>query len=172
MSKSLDNTIGITEPPREMFGKLMSISDELMWRYIDLLSFESQSRIKTWKAEVAGGRNPRDVKVGFAKEILERFHDKAAADAAEREFEQRFRHGALPDEIPEVKVVVAGAATFAQLLKLAGLVESTSEANRLIEQGGVKVDGDPLSDRALKVERGKSYLVQVGKRRFARVRVA
>ena len=172
MSKSLGNTIGITEPPQEMFGKLMSISDPLMWRYIDLLSFESAETTRKWRHEVETGRNPREVKVRFAKEIVARFHGTKAADAAAAEFEQRFRHGVLPESMPEVKVVIAGAATMAQVLKLAGLVESTSEANRLIEQGGVKVDGERLSDRALKAQRGKSYVIQVGKRKFARVRVA
>jgi len=172
MSKSLGNYVGISEPPQEIFGKLMSISDALMWRYIDLLSFESAATVGKWKREVEAGGNPRDVKARFAKEIVARFHGKKAADAAEAEFEQRFRHGVLPDSMPEVKVVIAGAVTMAQVLKLAGLVESTSEANRLIEQGGVKVDGERLSDRALKAERGKSYVIQVGKRKFARVHVA
>ena len=172
MSKSLGNYIGIAEPPQEMFGKLMSISDPLMWRYIDLLSFESAATIRKWRQEVETGRNPREVKVRFAKEIVARFHGTKAADAAAAEFEQRFRHGVLPDDMPEVKVAIAGAVTMAQVLKLAGLVESTSEANRLIEQGGVKVDGERLSDRALRAERGKSYVIQVGKRKFARVRVA
>jgi tyrosyl-tRNA synthetase len=155
-----------------MFGKLMSISDPLMWRYIDLLSFEPAETIRKWRHEVEAGGNPRDVKARFAKEIVARFHGKKAADAVEAEFEQRFRHGVLPDSMPEVKVVIAGAVTMAQVLKLAGLVESTSEANRLIEQGGVKVDGERLSDRALKAERGKSYVIQVGKRKVARVHVA
>jgi len=172
MSKSLGNYIGITEPPQEMFGKLMSISDPLMWRYIDLLSFESAETTRKWQHEVETGRNPREVKVRFAKEIVARFHGTKTADAAAAEFEQRFRHGVLPESMPEVKVVIAGSATMAQVLKLAGLVESTSEANRLIEQGGVKVDGERLSDRALKAQRGKSYVIQVGKRKFARVHVA
>ena len=169
MSKSLGNYVGIAEPPREMFGKLMSISDELMWRYINLLSFESSATIGRWEDEVARGRNPRDIKVLFAKEIVARFHDSKAADDAEAEFEQRFRHGVLPEDMPEVRLEPGGETSFAQLLKLAGLVESTSEANRLIEQGGVKVDGGRLSDRTLKAERGKTYVIQVGKRKFARV---
>src|SRR5712664_2272420 len=172
MSKSLGNYIGIAEPPREMFGKLMSISDPLMWRYIDLLSFEPVETIGKWRHEVEAGRNPREVKVRFAKEIVARFHGTKAADAAAAEFEQRFRHGVLPHDMPEVKVVIASAVTMAQVLKLAGLVESTSEANRLIEQGGVKVDGERLSDRALRAERGRSYVIQVGKRKVARVQVA
>jgi tyrosyl-tRNA synthetase len=172
MSKSLGNYVGIAEPPQEIFGKLMSISDELMWRYIDLLSFESSQTTQKWRAEVAAGRNPREIKALFAKEIVARFHSPEAARQAEADFERRFRHGELPQTLPEVKVTLNGAATFAQLLKLAGLVESTSEANRLIEQGGVKVDGNPLSDRSLKVERGRSYVIQVGKRKYARVTVA
>jgi len=166
MSKSLGNYVGIAEPPREMFGKLMSISDELMWRYITLLSFESEQEIGKWRKD-----KPRDVKARFAKEIVARFHDRSAADAAEAEFEQRFRHGVLPDDMPVVKLELGGETSFAQLLKLAGLVESTSEANRLIEQGGVRIDGERLSDRALKAERGRTYVIQVGKRKFARVSV-
>ncbi|OGA42304.1 MAG: tyrosine--tRNA ligase [Betaproteobacteria bacterium RIFCSPLOWO2_12_FULL_68_19] len=166
MSKSLGNYVGITEAPREMFGKLMSISDQLMWRYIALLSFASEQEIRSWKKD-----KPRDVKARFAKEIVARFHDRSAAEEAEAEFEQRFRHGVLPQDMPEVKVTLAGDWTFAQLLKLAGLVESTSEANRLIEQGGVKVDGERLSDRSLKAARGRTYVIQVGKRKFARVSV-
>ncbi len=166
MSKSLGNYVGISEPPREMFGKLMSISDELMWRYIALLSFEPEQEIEKWKRE-----KPRDVKARFAKEIVARFHDRKAADEAEAEFEQRFRHGVLPEDMPEARISLDGETSFAQLLKLAGLVESTSEANRMIEQGGVKVDGERLSDRSLKVQRGRSYVIQVGKRKFARVSV-
>jgi tyrosyl-tRNA synthetase len=169
MSKSLGNYVGITEPPAEMFGKLMSISDPLMWRYIDLLSFESSASLERWKAEVAGGRNPRDIKVRFAKEVVARFHSVRAADQAEAQFESRFRRGELPQDIPEVKVAAGG--TFAQILKLAGLVESTSEANRMIEQGGVKIDGERLADRAAKADAGRSYVLQVGKRKFARIKV-
>ncbi len=171
MSKSLGNYVGITEPAREMFGKLMSISDELMWRYIELLSFEAAGTVSKWREEVKAGGNPRDIKVRFAKEIVARFHHAAAAADAERDFEQRFRHGALPSDMPEV-TLAAGAVSFAQLLKLAGLVESTSEANRLIEQGGVKVDGERLSDRSMKAEPGKSYVLQAGKRKFARVKLS
>jgi tyrosyl-tRNA synthetase len=169
MSKSLGNYVGIAEPPAEMFGKLMSISDELMWRYVELLSFESSQTIARWRREVTEGRNPRDVKVGFAKEIVARFHNARAAQKAEAEFESRFRRGELPADMAEVKVAAGG--TFAQILKLAGLVESTSEANRLIEQGGVKIDGERLADRSAKAEAGRSYVMQVGKRKFARVTV-
>src|SRR5437773_11978990 len=124
MSKSLGNYIGIAEAPQEMFGKLMSISDPLMWRYIDLLSFESADTVSRWKSEIQAGGNPRDVKARFAREIVTRFHGKKAAGAAEAEFEQRFRHGVLPGDMPEVKVSAIAATTFAQLLKLAGLVDS------------------------------------------------
>ena len=166
MSKSLGNYIGIAEPPQEIFGKLMRVSDELMWRYMDLLSFQDTRSIERRKQEVKNGTNPRDVKFDFAKEIVERFHGKAAAEKAAADFNARFREGALPEEIPEVTLPVAALP---QLLKQAGLVTSASEANRVIEQGGVKVDGEKVSDRALKLEKGKSFVVQVGKRKVARV---
>jgi tyrosyl-tRNA synthetase len=173
MSKSLGNYVGIAEPPQEMFGKLMSISDTLMWRYFELLSFRPISTIDGWKREMAEGANPRDVKVRLAKEIVARFHDQAAADAAEAEFEQRFRHGVLPHNMPEVTVQspVDGLA-ITQLLKMAQLTASTSEAARAIEQGGVKIDGERVTDRALRLLPGKTLTVQVGKRKFARVRIA
>jgi tyrosyl-tRNA synthetase len=169
MSKSLGNYVGINEPPGEIFGKLMSISDELMWRYVELLSFESLATLARWKREVQEGRNPRDLKASFAREIVARFHGAAAAREAEAQFESRFRRGELPPDMAEVKVAAGG--TFAQILKLAGLAESTSEANRLIEQGGVKIDGERLADRSAKAQAGRSYVVQVGKRKFARVTV-
>src|SRR5687767_10391762 len=150
MSKSLGNYVGITEPPQEMFGKLMSISDELMWRYIELLSFQPAQAVVAWKEGVENGRNPRDVKVEFAKEIVARFHDARAAQRAEEEFESRFRHGAAPEQMPEVTVQVRGSATIPQILKQAGLVPSVAEAQRLIEQGGVRLDGKPLSDKTRK----------------------
>ena len=171
MSKSLGNYIGITEPPQEMFGKLMSISDELMWRYIELLSFTSPEAIRRWKEETAGGANPRDVKVQFAKEIVERFHDAAAARRAEEEFESRFRHGAMPGEMPHIEVHVSAATTIAQALKQAGLAPSVSEAQRLIGQGGVRIDGETLSDKARRVSKGETFVAQVGKRRFARITI-
>jgi tyrosyl-tRNA synthetase len=170
MSKSLGNYVGIAEPPREIFGKLMSISDDLMWRYFELLSFRSLTEVASLKSEVAGGRNPKEAKVQLAREIVARFHDESAAAAAETDFEQRFRHGTLPKDMPALSVKVTEATTFAQLLKLAGLVESTSEANRVIEQGGVKVDGERLNDRSARVAPQRSYVIQVGKRRFARVK--
>ena len=167
MSKSKNNYVGITEAPAQMFGKLMSISDELMWLYYELLSLRSLAQIAQLREECAAGRNPRDAKVALAQEIVERFHSRAAADAALAEFEARFRHGALPENIPEV--VLRGAPMpIAQLLKQAQLAPSTTEANRNIEQGGVRIDGERVEDKALKVPAG-TYVVQVGKRRFARV---
>jgi tyrosyl-tRNA synthetase len=167
MSKSKNNYVGITEAPAQMFGKLMSISDELMWRYYELLSLRSLAQIAQLREECAAGRNPRDAKVALAQEIVERFHSRAAADAALAEFEARFRHGALPENIPEV--VLRGAPMpIAQLLKQAQLAPSTTEANRNIEQGGVRIDGERVEDKALKLPAG-TYVVQVGKRRFARV---
>jgi tyrosyl-tRNA synthetase len=153
-----------------MFGKLMSISDQLMWRYIELLSFAPLAAIGQWKNEVAGGRNPRDIKVAFAQEIVARFHDQRAAAAALADFESRFKQGEIPADIAEV-TVHAGAAgiAIANLLKEAGLTASTSEALRMIAQGGVKVDGDKISDKALKCPAGAQIVVQVGKRKFARV---
>jgi len=169
MSKSLNNYIGIHEPPNEMFGKLMSVSDELMWRYIELLSFESIATVEGWKKDVAGGRNPRDIKVVFAQEIVARFHDRAAAEKALADFEARFKQGALPEEMPEVTVPAGGIA---QVLKQAGLTASTSEALRMIDQGGVKVNGDKVSDKALTLPSGQQLVIQVGKRKFARVTLA
>jgi tyrosyl-tRNA synthetase len=173
MSKSLGNYVGIAEPPQEMFGKLMSISDTLMWRYFELLSFEPLTTIERWKKEVESGANPRDVKVRLAKEIVARFHGPSAAEAAEAEFDQRFRHGVLPDNMPEVTVQSpADGLPVTQLLKLAQLTASTSEAARAIEQGGVKIDGERVTDRGLRLQAGSTLTVQVGKRKFARVRVA
>jgi len=172
MSKSLDNYVGITEPPNEIFGKLMSISDELMWRYYDLLSFRPAEEIATLKRECADGRNPRDAKVAFAQEIVARFHSKAAADAALAEFDARFRGGAMPENMDEVVLQTNGAGLpIAQLAKQAGIVDSTSEALRLIAQRGMKVDGDVIADKALVVAAGRTVVVQAGKRRFARVTV-
>jgi len=167
MSKSKGNYVGISEPPGDMFGKLMSISDELMWRYFELLSFRSLDEIARLKAECASGRNPRDAKVMLGQEIVTRFHSASAAEQALADFEARFRAGAIPDDIAEVTLGGAPLA-IATLLKQAGLVSSTSEAIRNIEQGGVRVDGDKVDDRGLKLAAG-TYVVQVGKRRFARV---
>ena len=170
MSKSLGNYVGISEPPAEIFGKLMSVSDDLMWRYIELLSFEPMANVRVWRAEVKSGRNPREIKVLFAKEIVARFHGAPAAAHAEEEFESRFRHGQTPASMPEVKLhAPEGGLAVAQLLKQAGLVPSVSEARRVIEQGGVRLDGERLADKALKLARGKTVVAQVGKRKFARI---
>jgi tyrosyl-tRNA synthetase len=167
MSKSLGNYVGIAEAPGEIFGKLMSISDELMWRYIELLSFESLATVREWKRE-----HPRDVKARFAREIVARFHGAAAAERAQAEFESRFREGEMPDEMPEVTVQAPeGGILVAQLLKQAGLTPSTSEGQRMIEQGGVKFDGERVSDKALKVPAGRTVVAQVGKRKFSRITV-
>ncbi len=170
MSKSKGNYVGITDPPQEMFGKLMSISDDLMWRYFELLSFRPMAEIEALKRECAEGRNPRDAKVMLAKEIVARFHSQAAADAALTEFESRFKDGAMPDEIREVTLATAGVGLpIAQLAKQAGIVDSTSEALRLIAQRGLKVDGEVITDKALVIEAGTTVVVQAGKRKFARV---
>jgi tyrosyl-tRNA synthetase len=172
MSKSLGNYVGINEKPEDIFGKLMSISDELMWRYIELLSFESIETMNRWKEEVTAGRNPRDIKVAFAQEIVTRFHDNSAAARALSDFEARFRQGALPEDMPEVKVKGEdGDVPLVQALKQAQLTASTSEAIRMIEQGGVKLDGERISDRGLKLARGAVVVAQVGKRKFARITV-
>ena len=170
MSKSKGNYIGITDPPGEMFGKLMSVSDVLMWQYFELLSFRTQDEIAALKRECDGGRNPRDAKVLLGKEIVARFHSATAADAALAEFEARFRDHAQPENMPELTLATAGAGLpIAQLAKQAGLVESTSEALRLIAQRGMKVDGDVVADKALVLPAGKTFVVQAGKRKFARV---
>ncbi len=172
MSKSLGNYVGINEPPQEIFGKLMSISDELMWRYIQLLSFESLGTIEGWKRQVAEGANPRNIKVGFAQEIVARFHGKAAAEQALAEFEARFQRGALPDEMPEISLPgVGGVLLVPQLLKQAGLVASTSDAIRQIAGGGVKLDGERVADKGVAVPVGATVVAQVGKRKFARVTI-
>jgi len=172
MSKSLGNYVGIAEPPQEIFGKLMSISDELMWRYIDLLSFEPPREISSWKKQIREGGNPREVKVRFAKEIVARFHSAAAARQAEEDFEKRHRHGEMPEDMPEVAVAAPKEGLpLAQLLKAANLAPSASEASRAVEQGGVRIDGERVTDRALRLMPGRTLVIQVGKRRFARVRL-
>jgi tyrosyl-tRNA synthetase len=172
MSKSLDNYVGITESPSSMYGKLMSISDPLMWRYYELLSFRPESDIATLRRECDEGRNPRDAKVSLAHEIVARFHSPAAADAAQVEFDARFRQGALPDTMPEITLHASAAGMpIAQLAKQAGIVDSTSEALRLIAQRGLKVDGDVVADRTLVIAPGATVIVQAGKRKFARVTV-
>ena len=173
MSKSAGNYIGITENPSDMFGKLMSISDELMWRYIELLSFEPMGAVNTLREEVNQGRNPRDVKVGFAQEIVARFHSNRDAEAALLDFEARFRRGAMPDHMLE-KILHAekDGLPIAQLLKQAGLTASTTEALRLIEQGGIKLNGEKVSDKTIKLSPGQTAIVQVGKRKFAKVTIS
>ncbi|HMY05492.1 MAG TPA: tyrosine--tRNA ligase [Accumulibacter sp.] len=170
MSKSLGNYIGITDPPGEMFGKLMSVSDELMWRYYELLSFRSLASIGALKREVGDGRNPRDAKVLLAQEIVERFHGAIAAERALTDFEARFRHGAIPENLPEVHIDGSEQTiTVAQAMKQAGLTSSTSEAWRMIDQGGVRIDGQKVTDRHVSLARHSSVVIQVGKRKFARV---
>ncbi|MDA8254526.1 MAG: tyrosine--tRNA ligase [Betaproteobacteria bacterium] len=166
MSKSLGNYIGIAEPPTEIFGKLMSVSDELMWRYYDLLSFRANEEIARFKREVADGRNPRDIKVLLAQEIVARFHSAGDAEAALTEFEARFQRGVLPDDMPEISVA---AGPIAQVLKAAGLTPSTSDALRMIDGGGVRIDGEKVGDRNTALSAGACVVLQVGKRKFARV---
>lgn len=170
MSKSLDNYIGITDEPDEMFGKVMSISDELMWRYYEVLSFRKLDDIESLRSRVAAGGNPRDAKFELAMELVERFHDQKAAEAARKEFVARFQKGALPDKMKEVSISSQGGSLgIAHLLKEAGLVSSTSEAFRMIKQGAVKIDGERIEDKSLQVSAGSTSVYQVGKRRFSRV---
>ncbi len=172
MSKSLNNYVGITESPKEIFGKLMSVSDQLMWRYLELLSFESLQTIHQWRTEIEAGRNPRDIKVLLAQEIVARFHSQQAAEAALADFEARFRHGALPEDMPEHTIPIPdNEIALVQILKLAGLTASTSEALRMIDQGAVKLDGGKVEDKALQIQGGTSVTIQVGKRKFARVTI-
>ena len=170
MSKSLGNYVGITEPPGEMFGKLMSISDDLMWRYFEVLSFRSLEDIEALRKRVQDGMNPRDVKFELAMEIVARFHDAAAAEGAKQEFISRFREGAMPEDMPELTLDSEGGTLgIAHLLKGAGLVSSTSEAFRMIKQGAVRIDGERVEDRSLTIDAGSTNVYQVGRRRFARV---
>ena len=172
MSKSLGNYIGIDEAPGEIFGKLMSISDVLMWRYFELLSFRSSGDIAALRRAVEDGRNPRDVKVELAKELVARFHSAAAATAAHEEFEARFQRGVLPEEMPEVVVAAEdGGCPLVQAMKQAGLTASTSEALRMIQQGAVRLDGEKVSDKDVQLPVGARVVVQVGKRRFARLEI-
>ena len=169
MSKSLGNYIGINEAPKIIFAKIMSISDDLMWRYINLLSFESLETIAEWKADIANGANPRDTKVRFAQEIVARFHSQADAEKALQDFQTRAK-GGIPDDVPEISIAIDGETIgIAQLLKLAGLVESTSEAIRGIQQGGVKLDSQKVEDKNLQLNRGVTVVAQVGKRKFAKI---
>lgn len=173
MSKSLGNYIGINEAPREIFGKVMSVSDVLMWRYYDLLSFRDSGEIAQFKKDIAAGRNPRDVKVLLAQELVERFHSRVAAEDALAEFEARFRQGVLPDDMPELTIPGEGLSTpIVQVLKLSGLTSSTSEALRMLAQGAVRANGEKVSDKGLAFASGDSVVLQVGKRKFAKVTVA
>ncbi len=173
MSKSLGNYVGVTDTPTEMFGKLMSVSDDLMWRYLELLSFRSLAQIANFREEVNGGRNPRDIKVLLAQEIVARFHTQKAAEEALAEFEARFQKGVLPDDMPEISVnSTDGQIAIANLLKQANLVASTSEAMRMIDAGGVKLDGEKVSDKKLQLKAGAVVVAQVGKRKFGRISVS
>jgi len=172
MSKSLGNDIGVMEPPEEMFGKLMSISDDLMWRYVELLSVESSTNIQAWRKQVAEGANPRDIKLRFAGEVVERFHDRKAAETARESFIARFRQGVLPEHMPAVQLTAPGGELpIANLLKQAGLVSSTSEGLRMVAQGAVRINGERIESKEFKLAGGATYICQVGKRRFARVSV-
>jgi len=170
MSKSLGNYIGINEAPEEQFGKIMSISDDLMWRYFELLSFRPLAEIEGFKQQIAGGTNPRDIKFLLGEEIVARFHSEADATRAREAFISRFQKGAMPDEMPELELgLESGQRTVPQILKAAGLAKSTSEAARLIKQGGVRIDGEKVADGTLEIDTGITYVFQVGKRRFARI---
>ncbi len=172
MSKSLNNYIGIADAPDEMFGKIMSISDELMWRYFELLSFRPMREIAEWNEDCENGANPRDFKVKLAQEIITRFHDEAAAIKALDNFEARFQRGAIPDEMPEVELNIEGASLgIANLLKEADLTSSTSEAIRMINQGAVKIDGEKVENPKLEIAADSQHVYQVGKRKFARVKL-
>jgi tyrosyl-tRNA synthetase len=173
MSKSLNNYIGINEPPEEMFGKLMSVSDDLMWRYFELLSFRPLAEIGQLHQQVEDGANPRDIKFLLGREIVARFHDAAAAEAAEANFVARFQKGAMPDDMPELTLDSEGGELgIANLLKAASLTGSTSEAFRMLKQGAVRIDGERVDDKSLAIKSGCTHVFQVGKRRFARVTVA
>lgn len=170
MSKSLNNYIGIQEPPGEMFGKIMSISDDLMWRYFELLSFRPMAEVESLQKAIAAGRNPRDVKFELAAEIVARFHDRTAAQAAQAEFIARFQQGAIPDDMPALELATEnGSLAVAHILKAAKLTASTSDAHRMVAQGGVKMDGERLDDSRREIPAGSSHVFQVGKRKFARV---
>jgi len=169
MSKSLNNYIGITDAPDDMFGKIMSISDELMWRYFELLSFRPMDEIAGFKQEIADGRNPRDIKFLLGEEIVARFHDEAAGVAAREAFVARFQKGALPDEMPEHEMTLTEPVAVAHLLRDIELVSGTSEAYRMIKQGAVKIDGEKVEDRDASITETGTYVCQVGKRKFARV---
>ncbi|MCG9723410.1 tyrosine--tRNA ligase [Shewanella sp. Isolate7] len=169
MSKSAHNYIGVSEPAGEMFGKIMSISDDLMWRYFELLSFRPLEEVAQLKSDVESGTNPRDVKIALAKEIIARFHDEAAAEAAHQEFINRFQKGAIPDDIQEIEIAAGDGIGIANVLKDAGLVSSTSEAMRMIKQGAAKLDGEKIEDSRQQLSAGLTGVFQVGKRKFAKI---
>ena len=172
MSKSLDNYIGINEPANEVFGKIMSISDELMWRYFELLSSRPITEIESLKQQVDNGMNPRDVKYQLAEEMVERFHSKSSAQSARREFIARFQKGAVPEDIKEITIELTGESLpLANLLKNAGLVETTSDSHRLVRQGAVRIDDQRISDSRLNIPAGASHIIRVGKRRIAKISV-
>ncbi|WP_111977985.1 tyrosine--tRNA ligase [Algibacillus agarilyticus] len=169
MSKSLNNYIGITDAPTDMFGKVMSISDDLMWRYYDLLSFRPLDEIASLKEKVEAGTNPRDIKIELAKELIARFHSEADAQAAHNDFIQRFQKNAIPDDMPEISIESDDAMAIGNVLKEAGLVASTSEAMRMIKQGAVKIDGEKVADNKVQIEKSSTAVYQVGKRKFAKI---
>jgi tyrosyl-tRNA synthetase len=172
MSKSLDNYIGITDSPTDMFGKIMSISDVLMWRYYELLSFKPLEEIENYKVDIEKGKNPRDVKIDLAKELITRFHNEAAAQTAHNEFINRFQKGAMPEDMRELTITTEnGEIAIANLLKEAGLVTSTSDAFRMIKQGAAKIDGEKITERSVVINAGSTAVYQVGKRKFARITV-
>ncbi|KGP62518.1 tyrosine--tRNA ligase [Legionella norrlandica] len=170
MSKSLNNYIGITEPADQMFGKIMSISDELMWRYIDLLSFKTGEQVQQLKKTVTEGANPRDVKIDFAKEIVARFHNQDQAELAHKNFIERFQKGMIPEDLEEISFAISEPIGLAQLLKQLNLTASTSESIRMVKQGAVKINGDKISDPSLKLSLG-NYIIQIGKRRIAKLSI-
>jgi tyrosyl-tRNA synthetase len=169
MSKSLNNYIGITESAESMFGKIMSVSDELMWKYIDLLSFKSGVEIEALKRSVKEGQNPRDIKIEFAKEIIERFHDKSSAEKAHAAFIERFQKNEIPEDLPEQEVLLPEPISLAQLLKQINLTQSTSESIRMVNQGAVKIDGERVENSGITLEFNQAYIIQIGKRRIAKV---
>lgn len=173
MSKSLGNYIGIEEAPNDMFGKIMSINDDLMWRYFELLSFRSMSEIESFQQQVGDGANPRDIKFMLAEEIITRFHSTRDAESAKQDFIARFARGAMPDDMPETTLTLDQEDIgIAAVLKQAGLTSSTSESFRMIQQGAVKIDGEKVTDKALSINKGAVFVAQVGKRKFARIRLA
>ena len=171
MSKSLGNYVGITDAPNEMFGKLMSVSDELMWRYFELLSFRPMSEIEKFQTQIADGANPRDIKFLLCEEIISRFYDQTAADNAKQDFIQRFQKNAMPDKIPEVKINLSEGMPIANLCKETQLCSSTSEAMRMVKQGAVKINGEKVADPKQVINEAESFVLQVGKRKFVRITI-